>query len=95
MTWILLSMFKKINHDCRAICFEPYRKKINSDHVLVIHGIEKVYVVVDTISGVFELFRTRTFLNKCRFYVIDETDHESDNNKGNNNQNDILKMNSR
>ena len=84
---------QKIIHDCRTIRFESIlqKKKINSDHVFVIHGIEKVHVVVGTISSVFELLRKMP-LDKCRFFVIDEADHESDKNTGNNIKNGTLVM---
>ena len=58
----------------------------------MIHGIEKVHVLVDTIGSVFELLRTKMPLDNCRFCVIDEADHESDKNTGNNIKNDTLVM---
>ena len=85
---------QKINHDCRAICFESMlqRKKINSDHVLVDSWNCKSSCSCCTINSVFELLRTKIPLDKCRFCVIDEADHESDKNKGNIIKNGALVM---
>ena len=84
---------QEIHHDCsNPFRFYTAEKKINSDHVLMIHGIEKVHVVADTINSAFELLRTKMPLDKCRFCVIDEADHESDKNKGNIIKNGALVM---